>query len=72
MSAVSTSFSPYSARSVRSVFDWDAALKAHYADQKRPKSSRTSVRHIREVVTRTVTYTPRMEPAPRGKRRKVE
>lgn len=73
MSAVSTTFSPYSARSVRtSVFDWDAALKAHYADQKRPKSARTSVRHIREVVTRTVTYTPRMEPAPRGKRRKVE
>jgi hypothetical protein len=30
------------------------------------------VRHIREVVTRTVTYTPRMDPAPKGKRRKVE
>lgn len=71
MSAVSSMFSPYSGRSSHSVFDWDAALKAHYADQKR-KSTRTSVRHIREVVTRTVTYTPRMEPAPRGKRRKVE
>lgn len=34
-------------------------------------TSATSVRHIREVVTRTVTYTPRMEPAPRGKRRKL-
>ncbi|OAQ99309.1 hypothetical protein LLEC1_00729 [Akanthomyces lecanii] len=71
MSAVSSMFSPYSGRSSHSVFDWDAALKAHYADQKR-KSARTSVRHIREVVTRTVTYTPRMEPAPRGKRRKIE
>lgn len=57
--------SPFSARSVHSVFDWDAVLKA------RKKPSRTSVRH---VITRTVTYhaTPRMSPAPRGKRRKVE
>ncbi|KAK1729292.1 hypothetical protein CaCOL14_002571 [Colletotrichum acutatum] len=63
--------SPFSARSVHSVFDWDAALKAkRLNDSKKP--SRTSVRHIREVVTRTVTYTPRMNPAPKGKRRKVE
>ncbi|EGR51015.1 uncharacterized protein TRIREDRAFT_76200 [Trichoderma reesei QM6a] len=62
--------SPFSARSIHSVFDWDAALKARL-EAKKPKSSR-SVRHIREVVTRTVTYTPKMEPAPRGKRRKVE
>ncbi|OAA67605.1 hypothetical protein ISF_03781 [Cordyceps fumosorosea ARSEF 2679] len=71
LSAAASMFSPYSGRSSRSVFDWDAALKARCADQKKPKSART-VRHIREVVTRTVTYTPRMEPAPRGKRRKVE
>ncbi|EQL03152.1 hypothetical protein OCS_01122 [Ophiocordyceps sinensis CO18] len=64
--------SPFSARSVRPVFDWDAALKARFADLKKHKASRTSVRHIREVVTRTVTYTPKMDPAPRGKRRKVE
>jgi hypothetical protein len=63
--------SPFSARSVHSVFDWEAALKARFPDRKK-KPSRTSVRHIREVVTRTVTYTPRMDPAPRGKRRKVE
>ncbi|KAL6869930.1 hypothetical protein ACO1O0_001265 [Amphichorda felina] len=63
--------SPFSARSVHSVFDWEAALKARTQSVKK-KSSRTSVRHIREVVTRTVTYTPRMEPAPKGKRRKVE
>ncbi|KHN96463.1 uncharacterized protein MAM_05752 [Metarhizium album ARSEF 1941] len=63
--------SPFSAASVHSVFDWDAALKARFSDKKH-KSSRTRVRHIREVVTRTVTYTPRMDPAPRGKRRKVE
>lgn len=86
--------SPFSARSVKSPFDWDAALKAkRYAEVKPPAaaaptsagppsssstihSSRcdkkgTNVRHIREVVTRTVTYTPRMDPAPRGKRRKL-
>ncbi|EGZ76479.1 hypothetical protein NEUTE2DRAFT_98344 [Neurospora tetrasperma FGSC 2509] len=36
------------------------------------KESRSSIRHIREVVTRTVTYTPRMAPAPKGKRRKID
>ncbi|KAF7542369.1 hypothetical protein G7Z17_g11632 [Cylindrodendrum hubeiense] len=69
--SASTARSPFSARPVHSVFDWDAALKARFAEKKQ-KSSRTSVRHIREVVTRTVTYTPRMAPAPKGKRRKVE
>ncbi|GAO19139.1 uncharacterized protein UV8b_02028 [Ustilaginoidea virens] len=69
--SASTVRSPFSARSVHSVFDWDAALKARFSD-KRQKPSRTSVRHIREVVTRTVTYTPRMDPAPRRKRPKVE
>ncbi|KAF4819518.1 hypothetical protein CGCSCA5_v004395 [Colletotrichum siamense] len=69
--SASTVRSPFSARSVHSVFDWDAALKAkRLNDAKKP--SRTSVKHIREVVTRTVTYTPRMNPAPKGKRRKVE
>ncbi|KND94857.1 hypothetical protein TOPH_00275 [Tolypocladium ophioglossoides CBS 100239] len=70
--SASTVRPPFSARSVHSVFDWDAALKARFSDAKRHKPSRTSVRHIREVVTRTVTYTPRMDPAPRGKRRKVD
>ncbi|POR30866.1 Uncharacterized protein TPAR_08928 [Tolypocladium paradoxum] len=70
--SASTVRSPFSARSVHSVFDWDAALKARFSDAKKHKPARTSVRHIREVVTRTVTYTPRMDPAPRGKRRKVE
>lgn len=88
---------PWSARSVKSPFDWDAALKAkRYTEvpsagptsaggpaaqqqcqqhakgcENSKKGGATSVRHIREVVTRTVTYTPRMEPAPRGKRRKL-
>ncbi|KAI0382047.1 hypothetical protein F5Y04DRAFT_280280 [Hypomontagnella monticulosa] len=67
-----TARSPFSARSVRSPFDWEAALKSRYAqDCRAQKSSGKSVRHIREVVTRTVTYTPRMEPAPKGKRRKT-
>ncbi|KAI5466268.1 hypothetical protein BGZ63DRAFT_128025 [Mariannaea sp. PMI_226] len=68
--SAATARSPFSARPVSAVFDWDAALKARFAEKK--QKSRTSVRHIREVVTRTVTYTPRMAPAPKGKRRKVE
>ncbi|KAH9909184.1 hypothetical protein F4778DRAFT_217303 [Xylariomycetidae sp. FL2044] len=67
-----TARSPFSARSVRSPFDWESALKSRYAqDCRAQKSSAKSVRHIREVVTRTVTYTPRMNPAPKGKRRKT-
>lgn len=85
--------SPLSATSVKSPFDWDAALKSRrFAETpgsacKRPaqsdtpnpttpthtkRESRSSIRHIREVVTRTVTYTPRMNPAPKGKRRKLD
>jgi len=86
---------PLSGASVRSPFDWEAALKsrrfAETPGSKRPaapetpglpagpttpghakRDSRSSVRHIREVVTRTVTYTPRMAPAPKGKRRKID
>ncbi|KAG5971917.1 hypothetical protein E4U58_007070 [Claviceps cyperi] len=70
LSANTTRSTP-NARASRPVFDWEAALEAHAAD-KRHKTSRTSIRHIREVVTRTVTYIPRMEPAPRGKRRREE
>ncbi|PQE20775.1 dipeptidase 1 precursor protein [Rutstroemia sp. NJR-2017a BBW] len=64
--------SPFSARSARSPYDWDIRAKARYFEIKTPKSTRSSVRQVREVVTRTVTYTPRMSPAPKGKRRKVE
>lgn len=39
------------------------------ASRRDPKAN---VRHIREVVTRTITYTPRMAPAPKGKRRKLD
>ncbi|PKS10485.1 hypothetical protein jhhlp_002237 [Lomentospora prolificans] len=78
--AVSNYDSPVSARSPFSAksytkFDWDAALKARRFEMKKQSAkatSRTSVRHIREVITRTVTYTPRMAPAPKGKRRKIE
>ncbi|KAI1143518.1 hypothetical protein F5Y05DRAFT_408963 [Hypoxylon sp. FL0543] len=66
-----TARSPFSARSLRSPFDWEAALKSRYAQDCRAHKSSKSVRHVREVVTRTVTYTPRMEPAPKGKRRKT-
>ncbi|KAK3938041.1 hypothetical protein QBC46DRAFT_170114 [Diplogelasinospora grovesii] len=83
--------SPLSATSMKSPFDWDAALKsrrfAEASGTKRPAveaptantsspgpshKARSSIRHIREVVTRTVTYTPRMAPAPKGKRRKLD
>ncbi|OIW35634.1 hypothetical protein CONLIGDRAFT_66127 [Coniochaeta ligniaria NRRL 30616] len=87
--------SPWSARSIRSPFDWDAALKsrrftevpgaaaastsgattpktANAAVTGSKREARSTVRHVREVVTRTVTYTPRMAPAPKGKRRKLD
>jgi len=67
--------SPYSARSARSArspYDWDLALKGRYFDVKPPRTTKTIHREVREVVTRTVTYTPRMSPAPKGKRRKIE
>ncbi|KAJ8123780.1 hypothetical protein O1611_g9515 [Lasiodiplodia mahajangana] len=67
-----TIMSPFSARSTRSHFDWEAALKARYSqDCRAHKPQSKTVRHIREVVTRTVTYTPRMSPAPKGKRRRT-
>jgi hypothetical protein len=91
--------SPLSAASIKSPFDWEAALKSgrgaetpksaghkRAANSETPttpkpgptspthtkRESRSSIRHIREVVTRTVTYTPRMAPAPKGKRRKLD
>lgn len=72
LSATSAIRSPFSARSARSPFDWDFKSKGRYFDVKSPKPTRSSVRQVREIVTRTVTYTPRMSPAPKGKRRKVE
>lgn len=99
---VNSPITPWSARSIRSPFDWDAALKsrrfteipgsaaaaaaeatasasgattpktANAAVTGSKRESRSTVRHIREVVTRTVTYTPRMAPAPKGKRRKLD
>jgi hypothetical protein len=72
LSATSNIRSPFSARSARSPFDWDFKSKGRYFDVKSPKSARSSVRQVREIVTRTVTYTPRMSPAPKGKRRKIE
>jgi len=67
-----SAYSPFSARSTTTKFDWEAALKARKMDVKKQSAARTTVRHIREVVTRTVTYTPRMAPAPKGKRRKLD
>jgi hypothetical protein len=68
--------SPFSARSARSPYDWDLkSAKGRYFDVKSPgKAPRSNVRQVREIVTRTVTYThtPVMSPAPKGKRRKVE
>ncbi|KAI9744816.1 MAG: hypothetical protein M1818_001741 [Claussenomyces sp. TS43310] len=69
LSATSTMRSPFS---LRSPYDWDVGAKGRYFDLKSPKSARSGIRHVREIVTRTVTYTPRMSPAPKGKRRKIE
>jgi hypothetical protein len=69
LSATSTLRSPFS---TRSPYDWDINSKARYFDAKSPKTSRCGVRHVREIVTRTVTYTPRMSAAPKGKRRKID
>jgi hypothetical protein len=71
-SAIRSPFSARSARSACSPYDWDYKTKGRYFDVKSPKASRSSVRQVREIVTRTVTYTPRMSPAPKGKRRKIE
>lgn len=72
LSATSAIRSPFSA-TARSPFDWDMACKRQYFEIKGPKTPRSSsVRKVREIVTRTVTYTPRMSPAPKGKRRKIE
>jgi len=71
LSATSAIRSPFSATG-RSPFDWDIACKRQYFDIRGPKTPRSSVRKVREIVTRTVTYTPRMSPAPKGKRRKIE
>lgn len=74
LSATSAIRSPFSARSARSPFDWDFKSKSRPYDIKSPKVGRSSIRQVREIVTRTVTYTttPRMSPAPKGKRRKIE
>ncbi|KAI9840865.1 MAG: hypothetical protein M1837_001244 [Sclerophora amabilis] len=60
--------SPYSARS---PYEWDVDGKVRYCDASRKTTRPVSVR---QVVTRTVTYTPRMnlEPAPKGKKRRLE
>lgn len=69
MSASSAVRSPFSARP--GSYDFDIGAKGRYYDIKSPKSG-NRVRHVREIVTRTVTYTPRMGAAPKGKRRKIE
>ncbi|KNG49223.1 dipeptidase 1 precursor [Stemphylium lycopersici] len=72
--------SPASAKSIQSPFSAVSSPKTWDADKKNGRSRRVSVR---EVVTRTVTYSrtpvdakapqfPQIDPAPRGKRRKVE
>lgn len=71
-SVASSVRSPFSARSTRSPYDWDIKSKGRYFDVKPPRNTSRSVRQVREIVTRTVTYTPRMSPAPRGKRRKLD
>ncbi|KZF24794.1 hypothetical protein L228DRAFT_237684 [Xylona heveae TC161] len=67
--------SPLSASSIafsaRSPQEWDFEAKGRYFDAPRSASGRPV--SVRQVVTRTITYTRTpLEPAPKGKRRKVE
>lgn len=70
--------SPMSARSMRSPFgirspnEWD--LTAKFGSFDAPTVRTTRPVSVRQVVTRTVTYTPRMDlaPAPKGKKRRIE
>lgn len=58
---------------IRSPFEWDAEAKRWSSET--PKSGGTSRPvSVRQIVTRTVTYTPRMDlaPAPKGKKRRLE
>lgn len=58
---------------IRSPFEWDAEAKRWSTDG--PKSAGASRPvSVRHIVTRTVTYTPRMDlaPAPKGKRRRLQ
>lgn len=55
---------PLSSQSQRRSREGHLEIKASQA------SSRNS--HIREVISQTVVYTPRMSPAPKGKRRKLD
>ncbi|KAF1943475.1 hypothetical protein EJ02DRAFT_134634 [Clathrospora elynae] len=72
--------SPASAKSIQSPYSAVSSPKTWDAEKKTGRSRRVSVR---EVVTRTVTYSrtpvdakapqfPQIDPAPRGKRRKIE
>ncbi|KAL7778775.1 hypothetical protein CFE70_008276 [Pyrenophora teres f. teres 0-1] len=72
--------SPASAKSIQSPYSAVSSPKTWDAEKKTGRARRVSVR---EVVTRTVTYSrtpvdakapqfPQIDPAPRGKRRKVE
>ncbi|KAI9823746.1 MAG: hypothetical protein M1832_002303 [Thelocarpon impressellum] len=73
-----TPMTPMSARSVRSPFgirsptEWDVDGRVRAFDA--PQIRQTKPVSVRQVVTRTVTYTPRIDPAPlpRGKKRRTE
>ncbi|KAI9724496.1 MAG: hypothetical protein M1812_000564 [Candelaria pacifica] len=68
MSAHSSMRSPFS---IRSPNEWDFDRKARYLDS--PRSATNKPVSVRQVVTRTVTYTRTpLDPAPKGKRRKIE
>ncbi|KAI9671525.1 MAG: hypothetical protein M1817_003577 [Caeruleum heppii] len=72
--------SPMSARSIRSPFsirspnEWESSDARARALDTTSASCKTRPVSVRQVVTRTVTYTPRMDlaPAPKGKKRRIE
>ncbi|KAI9796035.1 MAG: hypothetical protein M1833_006543 [Piccolia ochrophora] len=70
--------SPRSAHSTRSPFsmrsprEWELERKARPSDASHMGASRPV--SVKQIVTRTVTYTPRMDlaPAPKGKKRRLD
>lgn len=69
MSASARSSAMRSPFAAPSPFDWD--FRSRNSSVRPWDVNKPGVRQVREVVTRTITYTPRMSPAPKGKRRKL-
>lgn len=59
---------------IRSPFEWDAEAKRWSSEGSKSGAGMSRPVSVRHIITRTVTYTPRMDlaPAPKGKKRRLE